>query len=363
MSKSKKNRSKVFLLLLAVVLLIGACFGSVGLYVKFELGKPKFELPETAQSVSALPETQGEVYNYISGLCEKVYGADNIEESVKTEVGGLDGDLKTPFSNSDNAVFKYIINNASGTFSGLYREYDGVKVSDAENPPQLLWSESLLTDWSASWGAYNDAGEFVDDDRYFIHLSFDPAENEYNADVLSEITKLLSPDLIIENAEVETKELQVDFEIDRFTDHILHVNITRRYEVGLSVNFSEKYAALFSNNESSALITLPYKTNEIISFNYYGAYFTKPCIAVKKGDVETLPASVTVKNDASKEDYELIFEVSDPQVIEIDEDGVMSVLKNSDSSVNVTMTLVYEGHTYTDDLTVYITELEVETDG
>ena len=41
----------------------------------------------------------------------------------------------------------------------------------------------------------------------------------------------------------------------------------------------------------------------------------------------------------------------------------MTVEENYDEPVIVTMTLEYDGHVYTDQLTVYITEMELEAEG
>lgn len=363
MSEQKKNRSKIVLAVIVIIALIGACFGSVGLYVKNDLSKPKFTLPETAQSVTPLPESQSGVYSYVALLCERVAAADNIEESFRTEISEIDS-LVSPFSDSDNAVIKYIINSALGTLNGLYTSVDNVKAAMLENAPELIWREDLLTDFSAVQGGYSDTGEYVDDSYYFINLSFDPAENKYDSVLSDKIIELFSPAFSVEGLEVETLALDASYKIDRFTDQLVSIDIVREYTVSVSVVLSEQYSALLPEGESSPVrVTLPYKTTERLSFSYYGAYFTKPAIAVNKGDVETLPASVTVNSDAGKDDYDLTFTVSVPGAVEIDEDGVMTVLKDSDESVTVTMTLVYEGRTYTDNLTVYITELEVETDG
>ena len=79
--------------------------------------------------------------------------------------------------------------------------------------------------------------------------------------------------------------------------------------------------------------------------------------------MKALPASVTVNSEATKDDFKLTFTPSDREAVSIDEDGVMTVNVNGEKTVTVKMTLEYDGHTYTDDLTVYITEKEVSTDG
>ena len=74
-----------------------------------------------------------------------------------------------------------------------------------------------------------------------------------------------------------------------------------------------------------------------------------------------LPADVVVNGEAAGDDFTLTFTSTDPDAITIDADGVMTVHKAPEETAQITMTLVYGAHTYTDTLTVYITELEVET--
>ena len=116
-------------------------------------------------------------------------------------------------------------------------------------------------------------------------------------------------------------------------------------------------------------IELPYKTAQHISFKWYGCRFNQRSMVVNPSDMKALPADVRVNSEATKDDFKLTFTPSDKNAVSIDADGVMTVsknavevLKNPDEPVTITMTLEYEGKTYSDELTVYITELEVETD-
>ena len=66
---------------------------------------------------------------------------------------------------------------------------------------------------------------------------------------------------------------------------------------------------------------------------------------------------------------EMTFTPSNKEAVSIDDDGVMTVSNNAvdtlvapDEIVTISMKLEYGGKTYTDELKVYITELEVETD-
>ena len=67
------------------------------------------------------------------------------------------------------------------------------------------------------------------------------------------------------------------------------------------------------------------------------------------------------------EDFTVTYAVSDPEALEVDADGTLTVLKvhgaSATEGVTVTATLEYDGKTYTDDMIVYVTELEKATAG
>ena len=86
------------------------------------------------------------------------------------------------------------------------------------------------------------------------------------------------------------------------------------------------------------------------------------------GFLKSLPADVRVNSGASQDEFKLTFTPSIENAVTIDEDGVMTVNKNALKNLGVTeetmtieMKLEYEGKTFTDELIIYLTELEVET--
>ena len=85
-------------------------------------------------------------------------------------------------------------------------------------------------------------------------------------------------------------------------------------------------------------------------------------MAVQKSDMKALPLDVWVNAETTKDNYKIKFDISQDGILEIDEDGVMTVIGTQKEPVTVTTVLEYAGHTYTDKLIVYATELEVKTD-
>ena len=347
-------------------MLLGICFGSVALYARNEINKPKFRLPEEepVASASALPEDKESVAAYTSALFNKIWKADDVEASWHTDVN-LGGDWTTPFDGPDQDLILYVRDRAGGQIADLYPRVD----SEIGNTSLLTFSvqPEEIVDFTATQGKVDEAGEPYDTDYYYIDISLDTASLAEEAarwqelDVYQAVAEKLSSAMTITDIEALPQEARISYKIDRVTDQVLNVDYTRRYQVKATVELTDDYAGLLKDGAKTAAIELPYEATERVSFRHYGARFTQRSMAVKNGDMKALPADVKVNAAATKDDYTLTFTESDPAVISIDEDGVLSVIKAAEEPVTVTMTLEYDGHTYTDTMTVYVTELEVET--
>ncbi|MBQ4243536.1 MAG: hypothetical protein II702_01375 [Clostridia bacterium] len=366
MSQAKASKKSLILIVLVVLLLVGACFGTVTIYAKKQLNKPKFVMPEQppVKSVTELPKDKAGICSYVNGLYAAAVSADDVEGSFNTGVN-LDEDIKAQINETDLSLLNYIRGGASGKIAEFYPSASNVLMTEAEDFPVLEISPESVTEFTASQGHTDEEGNVSDDAYYFITLTVDPASIDTSAltesDVFDKIEDTLSPAARLGNVQITAESKTVDIKIDRATDRILTVDTATVYTVSADAAFTQAYKALAS--DGSVAFTMPYKTNEHIGFSYYGAVFTEPAMAVKKDDMKALPASVTVNSEATKDDFKLTFTPSDREAVSIDEDGVMTVNVNGEKTVTVKMTLEYDGHTYTDDLTVYITEKEVSTDG
>lgn len=375
MSQISKKKSAA-LIITAVVLLIGICFATLSVYAKKTLNQPKFKIPEEKPIASAteLPKDKAALCSYVNSLYEKAVKADNAEGSWHTDIN-LEGDIVTPFKKADNAILAYIKDNAAGEISGLYPNESEVKMSEAENAPVIKLVPADVTGFTAEQGHTDDAGNVSEDGFYFITFEINPesvnTEALTKSKIYNEAKKKIGGVAEIIECKFECESSSYSFKIDRITDEIVNVDVCNNYKIKADTQLNPELTSLLpmEQNSLSANIELPYKTAERISFKWFGCRFTQRSMAVKPDDMKSLPADVRVNSAATKEDYKLTFTPSNKQAVSIDADGVMTVSKNAlsvlsapDEIVTITMKLEYEGKTYTDDLKVYITELEVETD-
>ncbi len=352
------KRKRATLIVLLIVVLVGACFGTVAVYAKREFNKPVFEIPEQEPVASAaqLPSEIAALCGYVSEVYESTVTADNVEASWHTEIN-LDGEFSTSFSEADQNIFAFAKDNAAGEIASFYPSAESERVVESKNLPEINVDPAFVAEFTAEQGLKND-----DEDFYYVSFTLDPSALDVSGitdeEVYGKTVEKISSAFTVDSAEFTPVRYEMKFKIDRISNCALSAEITRGYDVKLSVTPAGDFASSASDN-GSAEISLPFTATQKISFTEFGARFTTRAIAVQKNDMKALPADIKVDSEASKEDYELTFDVSKDGVVSIDEDGVMTVEENCDEPVVITMTLKYEGHTYSDKLTVYITELEV----
>ena len=371
MSKPMKKTTRRVLIALSIIALMGACFASVGAYAHYTLNKPKYPKPDTAlASARELPEDKEGVFGYVTELYGAAVAADDVEGSWHTDVKLKDYDkpLNAAFSDADKDLIAYIFEHANddGTLKNMYPKADGVLQCKDQGVflPDITADDVL--EYTAQRGRYNDEGAYLDDDWYYVTLTVDPATVDADAVPESEpfkgIAGMLDPAFTMENVKVTVERVTYKYKISRPFDQIASLEITRAYTVETDLLPDEAYEALITDGAKTVHVEAPYESTEKISFKYYGAHFTQPCVVHNPGDMNALPASVTVNSAATADDYKLTFTPSVEGVVDIDADGVMTVKAMTDEPFTIQMTLEYDGHTYTDELTVYLTELEVETD-
>ena len=364
MSKPMTKGKKIVLVILVITVLLAACFGSVGIYAKHELNKPRFTMPEAEPqpSKTALPKGKAAIYAYVKEIYDDTVRAKNAEISTHAEIG-LDADLSaTTLRAADQDVINFIKDGARGAVAELYPSQDGVNLRDAKDVPAFDVPEDAVLKATAEQGKKNDDGELTDDGFYFITLTADPetvdAEALRDSDVYRAVMEKLADAMTLRIPGITVDSVRYSFKIDRLTDQIVSMDVEKVYKIGAEVSFTGVYIGL-----GNQMTGWTYTHTQRSTFRWYGANFTARQMVVKKGDMKALPADVRIPENTPNEDFELTFEPSVPDVLSIDPDGVMTVDALCDEPVTVTMTLKYDGETYTDTMTIYITELEVAKNG
>ena len=376
MSKPMKKGVKITLILLIVIVLLIACFISVAIYARIEFQKertwfpPEFS-PQQA-SVTELPDNIHDAYTYVMKLYNETVNSDVTEGSWHTDVD-LGGDVELPFREADKKVFDEIRSETAGKLRALYPDINSVKMSeeDANEVPEVNLEESEILEYIYDPAAiFNRKGEYNSNTYelvFKVSPAFEKTEDILQSDVYKAICEELKDALTINSAKIDVKEVEIRFRVGRLTDQLLSVEIMRFSDVTADVTLTEAYSALLENGDRLT-VTLPYRATEHIDFMWYGLRFTDDFLEQKPNDITPLPLDVHVNGAAVRgEDFDIEFEISHPETLTIDDDLVMTINRVNDISgtegVTITATLLYEGKTWSDDLTVYITEMDKTTTG
>jgi hypothetical protein len=373
-----KKGTKIVLGLLIVAVLLGICFLCVALYAKNEFNKerswlpPKFS-PQQA-SVTQLPDNAHDAYEYAMRLYNEALHSDAVEGSWHTDID-LGGDFTTPFNETDNAFFGRILSGAAGAVQGLYPNVSGAKMTEeaAEDLPEIDLEESDILEYVYDPASlFNRKGEYVSDTYeivFRVDPAFEDADEIRNGGVYAGIRDALKEALTVNDVDLDVQDVEIRFRIDRLSDQMLSADVSRSYKVTADVTLTDDYAPLLGDSgQKDVSVTLPYRATEKVSFKWYGVRFLVDYLEQKPDDIVTLPLEIHV-NDASvqDEDFTVTYTISDPDTMEIDREGTMTVKRVGATSetdgVTVTATLDYEGKTYSDDLIVYVTKLDKTTAG
>lgn len=356
---------KIFLGVAGVLALVGICFACLSIYAKKEINKPRYEFNSimTQEPLRLLPNNKDDAFDYVNEVFEKAVVSDEVEMTRHTDVHLTEGDTISQFSPSDKAILSRVFEKAQGAFGELYPSGENALMSVTEEKPVLGFTKEDVKSSAASLGYQNEDKVFVDDGNYYITLDIFPESVDTASLLKGEIRKTveneLSSVLKVSSLEIVPREITATFKISYYNDKMISAEFKRSFRIIADVDFTQDYSAL---SAETAHIEFPYETVESIDFFNYGIHFSEREFAIQKGDIQALPLEVNVNSETTKDDYKLTFETSKDGILKIDEDGVMEALDASPDPVTVMAKLEYNGHTYTDELIVYATDLEVKTD-
>ena len=358
MKKPMTKKTRIVLGILIAVLLIGTCFFCVSIYAKKEFNKPRFEIPDppARDDLTQRLATEEDTVAFIERLFSEAAQADDAEGSWHTDVS-FDGEWQTPFSDADNGVIRFIAKRAEGEIGGFYPSASDVLMTDAQDVPSPLTGAAV-----SACELKAEEGKDKREDAYSIALTRDPAaidtQGMAQSAVYTAIAEKLSSVAEIEEITITALGAEEKYRLDHATDHLLSAEFTHTYSIRALVRLTTPG----TQSAQPAEIVLPYTTVQHVSFRHYGVRLTAGGVVASDGTKLGLGLEVITKKDESADNYTLSYTPSVPGVLEFDEDGMMTILKPCDEPINVTVTMQYAGHTYSDSTTVYITDLEVASD-
>lgn len=350
MKKPLSKKVKVLIATLVVAVLLGACFAAVAVYVKREINKPKFVLPAAPEPVvTPLPDA-ADGPAFVSAAYDAAFQSGG-DVSMTTSLDVPDESIV-----GTNDAVVWLKNNILGRMQGQYPSFSRVDGAEAEK---------AAVDFTVSgkdMEARQGTAEGGDLDKYYFSWSvaglsetyyFTEKDEAAKAWLLAELKDVAQ----ISDETVALTDVTYRADVNRLNDRLTKLEIARTYHVRATMTPVGKYAPL-----GVRTVEFDYRATDCFNFVTYGVRFTTHAVALSPKESHTLPVELVLPDDLPKEDFTLNFEVTQGEG-DVDGTGVFTAhVEASEIPDVVTVTLTYDGKTYTDTLDIYVTELEVKSE-
>ncbi len=365
--QTKKKQFIIFGLCSFVALVL--CMVTLVVTVK-RIEGDAYEDPSAENKVSAtiLKNDFATLSDYAKNLTDLTQKNQFVKISSYTDVSVDDSSVKvtdTHGAEVDNSLVIYAKNKIMPTVDSWYDEdYTGkfgdmlevrpvVNLTDAENT-----ASNYTTGLADENGApvFDDEGVLVDEDFYFVTFKMNgtkasiKAADTFRTKSLPEVGEMLKKELStvckINKSTVAPADFGITLKVNRFTDKIDYLEVTRVYNVMADVSFIGDMSTF---GEKS--IEFTYKVTEHFDYYYAGISFTNQSLRLDVGEEAVLSVNAVMEDDS---DYQVKFISTDESVIVVDEMGYVTALKESEEPVYVTVTLCYMGKIFTDKCPVYV---------
>ncbi|MBR5442279.1 MAG: hypothetical protein IKV44_04945 [Clostridia bacterium] len=372
MSKPQKEQSKkkqfvLFGLCSFIALLL--CMLTLVITVKQVEKDNSVVADEVAQqNATELKNDFSTLSGYALRLTEYTRNNKLVKVNTYTDVSVDDSTIKISASGeeTDNSIFIYAKNRLLSAVDGWYGEdYTGTFGTVYEEMPivDLAGVSSATATYSTGLAdesgnpVYDDNGEIVDEDYYYVILKAD-GKSEAETGFLDTFRTAKAPavgDLLtgelasactITGGEATPADFTATLKVNRFTDEIAHLSIERLYNVRANVAFT---GSLSSFGEKTVEFT--YKVTEHFDYYYAGVRFTNEPLSLSVGEEGVVSVNAVIEDDS---DYTVTFTSSDEGAAVVDEMGYVTVVGESQQPVYITVTLDYMGQQFTDKCPVYI---------
>ena len=365
--QTKKKQFIIFGLCSIVALVL--CMVTLVVTVK-RIEGDTYQDPSAENKVSAtiLKNDFATLSDYAKKLTDLTQKNQFVKISSYTDVSVDDSSVKvtdTQGAEVDNSLIIYAKNKIMPTVDSWYGDdYTGkfgdmlevrpvVNLTDAENT-----ASNYTTGLADENGApvFDDEGVLIDEDFYFVTFKMNGTKvsiksaDTFRTKALPEVGEMLKKELStvckINKSTVAPADFGITLKVNRFTDKIDYLEVTRVYNVMADVSFIGDMSTF---GEKS--IEFTYKVTEHFDYYYAGISFTNQPLRLDVGEEAVLSVNAVMEDDS---DYQVKFISTDESVIVVDEMGYVTALKESEEPVYVTVTLCYMGKIFTDKCPVYV---------
>lgn len=322
---------------------------------------------KTIINKTELDSSKETLVEYINKLVLKT---DNRFVKTKTYTDVSVSDLKVFNSENqgqDEALFNFAKDKILSSVDGFYEaDFEGSFEKDNSKKLTLVINPNTLKDASFSIGQVNengesifdDAGNAVDNEYYYLNYVVDIADKTHNkklCEMFSVKDDISAKEQFIDgvkdsckinNFEAKPESFVIKAKVNRENDEIQYINVIRKYVVTLDAEFKND-AEIFGERELSFI----YEVTDTYEYSYAGISFAEDEVTIEHNEEYMLNVNAVIDNDS---EYKVEFSSSVEDIASVDEMGYIKGLKNCDVPTIITVKLNYLGETFTDTCVVYV---------
>ncbi len=325
---------------------------------------------KTIISKTELDSSKEILVAYINNLVSKTKGK-FIKTKTYTDVSVNDISVSDKFENrnKDEALLDFAKDKILSVIDSYYAEdFEGSFEKEDSKKLALVLNEAIIKNADFSIGQtdengeriFDDEGNLVDDEFYYLTYHIDTQTKSFNQEVLKILSvendlsvKKQFIDAVKDNCRINSFFAKPDnfiikAKVNRANDEIQYINVIKTYEITVSANFIN--AAEFLGEKEFSFI---YTVTDTYEYSYAGISFVENEIIINFDEEKMLNVNAVIDDDS---EYTVEFSSSDEDIVSVDEMGYVKCLKKCDVPVTITVKLNYLGETFTDDCIANVSE-------
>ena len=177
-----------------------------------------------------------------------------------------------------------------------------------------------------------------------LKLSDDLIDKNYFPMTDDQVKSLLAPSLEgiadINSIEKEYKAINVYFEVRRATNELVSLTYEKVLDVSLNASFKDSFSAL-----GTATMTAPLNEKYKYSFIWPGIALSAHTMSLEPKGKDNLTATLFCDDPTA---YDAKWSSSDPNIVQVDEEGYLTAGKKAGETVVITATFDFNGKSYSD---------------
>lgn len=302
-----------------------------------------------------------DTFNEITAFAKNPENLSRVRLNTSTSMWVDEGSIKDSTGDGKlEAVLKYIKSDMVGEISRNYGKYEETYGSDyiKELLPNSFTAKDIKSfECVAEDGNASRELHFLFNEAQYPQkagsLLYDNFGMESCSDIEKAVVELIKPVAAVKSAEIKCTDFEIAANYNAREKLVSSIRYVRKYQVKATLEFTGELAQL-GEREISFIVA----ATENHGFTYAGLTLNAEKMWLEKGETDNLEAfrnyDPEILDEQSREAAKVKWEISDPEIATVDDEGYVKGRKVSDKPVILTATYTFLGNEYKDTCEIYV---------